>query len=245
MKHRENDLVILLTGTITPNSLTNLSLKDPEIRRQHYLESIRFYLNKTALKIIFVENSGNSLEGFPLHPERIEYLTFQSAPIQPDRGIGYKELEIMDFAFQNSVFLSRANMVVKITGRLKVLNLNRLSSKFRRLNHRKKGVVFAHIFKPKNMDARCFFFTKDFWPFLEHRGRKIDRWYNFELALWDTCLEYQKVSGKSYIPLNPPLRIKGISGSFGISYKHNLLFHYARFLRNYSKRILGKNSLPK
>lgn len=231
------DLIILLTGTITPNSFSNLSIKDPGIRRQQYREAIIFYLKETNFKIVFAENSGDQLINFPLLPDRIEYLTFESFPIKPDRGIGYKEMELMDFALQNSIFLNDAKSIVKITGRLKVLNIKMLSRKFLDLNKIKSNLIYAYSFKLKKMDSRCFFFTIDFWPYLKHEGRNINLRYNFELSLRDATYKYQRLEGKNYLPLKTPLRIKGLSGSFGNKYKHNLLFHYARFLRNLSLRI--------
>jgi len=225
------DLIILLTGTITPNSFSNLSIKDPGIRRRQYREAILFYLKKTKFKIVFVENSGDQLKNFPLQPGRIEYLTFESAPIKPDRGKAYKEMEIIDFALQNSNFLKEAKSAVKITGRLKVLNIKMLSRKFLKLNKIKSNLVYVYSFKLKNMDSRCFFFTLDFWPYLKYEGRNINQRYNFELSLWDATYNYQKLEGKNFIPFDAPLRIKGLSGAFGHKYKHNLLIHYARFIR--------------
>ena len=239
MGNRKIDLVILLTGTITPNSLSNLTIKDPEIRRQQYYDALNFYIKQTQFKIVFAENSNDRLENFPLLPNRIEYLTFESTPIQPDRGIGYKELEIIDFALQNSNFLKEAKSVVKITGRLKVLNLNLLSRKFLKLGENKFNLIYAHSFGLKNMDARCFFFTIDFWPYLKKAGRDIDLRYNFELSLWDAICQYQSIEENNYRQLNIPLRIKGISGSFGNKYKHNHLYHYARFIRNLSSGMFG------
>lgn len=236
MKNKNQDLVILLTGTITPNSDSNLTIKDPGIREQQYLEALNFYIKKTEFKIVFTENSGDELENFPMLPDRIEYLSFKSEPTQPDRGIGFKELEIIDFAIQNSNFLKTAKSVAKITGRLRVLNFNVLSRKYLRHSKKKSNIVYANSFENKNMDSRCFFFTLDFWPYLKNVGQNINHRYNFELSLWDATYQYHSVDGKNYIPFYLPLRVKGISGSFGIKYKHNLLLHFARYIRNLSSR---------
>lgn len=244
MENRMNDLVILLTGTITPNSLSNLTIKDPAIRRQQYYDALKFYIENTKFRIVFAENSNDALENFPLFPDRIEYLSFYSKPIQPDRGIGYKELEIINFAFQNSKFINEAKSIVKITGRLKVLNFNKISGKFLKLVGNESNLIYAHSFGIKNMDARCFFFTIDFWPYLKKVGRDINLRYNFELSLWDAISQYQSIKEKKYMELNIPLRIDGKSGSFGNKYKHNLLLHYARLIRNHSSSIFG-NKLMK
>tara|TARA_B100000929_G_scaffold288090_1_gene275893 strand:- start:180 stop:929 length:750 start_codon:yes stop_codon:yes gene_type:complete len=240
MQDNKNDLVLLLTGNITPNSISNITIKDPELRRQQYIEAIDFYLRNTDFKIVFVENSNDHLDSFPLNPGKIEYLTFNSIPIKPDRGIGYKEIEIIDYAFKNSKFLRTGKAVVKITGRLKVLNLNALSKKFLKFKANNPNLIYANPFDQKNMDARCFFFTRDFWPYLMEAGKNISLKYNFEFALWDSVCEYKTNQKNKFKSLNIPLRIEGLSGSYGIKYKHHLLIHYARFIRIYYNRILGK-----
>ena len=237
MKNRNQDLVILLTATITPNTYSKLKLTAPEIRKQQYLEALNFYVQKTNFRIIFAENSGDPLDEFPLLPDRIEYLTFKSEPIQPDRGKAYKELEIIDFALQNSNFAKEAKAIAKITGRLKVLNLSRLSGKFLKLQKKQSRLVYANSYKPKNMDSRCFFFTLDFWPYQMEVGKNLSLLYNFELSLWDAIHLYRSGEGNKFTPFYVPLRIKGISGFSGTSYKHNLLIHYARLFRNLLRKF--------
>jgi len=45
MENSSNDLVILLTGTITRNSFSNPILADTETREQHYTDALNFYLD--------------------------------------------------------------------------------------------------------------------------------------------------------------------------------------------------------
>ena len=237
MKNKNQDLVILLTATITPNTYSKLKLTAPEIRKQQYLEALNFYIEETNFRIVFAENSGDPLDEFPQLPERIEYLTFKSEPIQPDRGKAWKELEIIDFALRNSNFVKESESVAKVTGRLKVLNFKRLSGKFLRLRKKQSNLVYANSYKIRNMDSRCFFFTLDFWPYQKKIGRNISLLYNFELSLWDAIHHYNRIEGKAYKPFFTPLRIKGISGYSGNNYKHNFLIHYARLIRNLLRRF--------
>lgn len=241
MKKIKQDLVILLTATITPNSYSKLKIRDPEIRKQQYLEALNFYIHKTDYKIVFTENSGDPLEHFPSLPGRIEYLTFKSEPTQPDRGKAYKELEIIDFALKNSNFVREAKSIAKITGRLKVLNFKSLSAKFLKLMKKQRSLVYANSYKHRNMDSRCFFFTLDFWPYQKSVGKKITLLYNFELSLWDAIHQYNRVKGKVYIPFFIPLRIEGKSGFLGKDYNHSYLLHYARFVRNLIQEYASKN----
>ena len=240
MENKKNDLVILLTGTITPNILSNLTIKDPEAREEQYKEALQFYIDKTNYKIIFAENSNNQFKNFPYLPDRIEYLTFNSQLTKIDRGKAFKEMEIIDFVFQNSKFLEKAESIVKITGRLMVLNINNLSKRYLKSLEKQSNLIYCYPYRPKNMDARCFFFTKDFWPFLKTRGKDITLTYNFEKSLWDAAYDYQKFNENYYKPINPSPRIKGLSGTFGIRYRHNLLFHYGRSIRNFVVNIYKK-----
>lgn len=239
MKTINQDLVILLTATITPNSYSKLRITDPGIRKFQYLEALNFYIQNTSFKMVFTENSGDLLDGFPILPERIEYLTFKSEPIKPDRGKAYKELELIDYAIKNSKFIKEAKAIAKITGRLKVLNFNSLSKRFLRLCKTQPSLVYANSYKPKNMDSRCFFFTPDFWAYQWNIGQNISLLYNFELSLWDAIDQYDGIEGKAYKPFYEPLRVKGKSGFSGNEYKHNLLIHYARMIRNLGQKFLS------
>ena len=165
MKNTNRDLVLLLTATITPNTYSKLKITEPEIRKQQYQEALNFYIQKTSFRIVFAENSGDPLDDFPVLPDRIEYLSFKSEPIQPDRGKAFKELEIIDFAIEKSKFIQEAEAIAKITGRLQVLNFDGLSRKFLRYKKKNSHLVYANSYKPRNMDSRCFFFTPDFWPY--------------------------------------------------------------------------------
>lgn len=210
-----------------------LALKDPKVRRRQYLEAVRFYLNKTSFQIVFVENSDFDFKEFPKNPERIEYLSFQSSCDSIGKGKGYQELKIMEYAFKNSRFLKQNPVIIKITGRLKVLNINKLANRFKYLNKSFSNLIYADPFALDNIDARCFLFTSNFWQFLKRTGNLIDEKhnYNFELALWDAIYLYRLIETNYFKPINIPIRIKGISGSFGNTYKDNLFVHYIRYLR--------------
>ena len=236
-------IVILLTGTIIPNSTTTLTVKDPEVRQDQYLNSILFYLQQTSLKIVFVENSNADLKKFPKISERIEYHSFNAKRGNADRGKGFKELEIMNYALNHSRFLKEAASVIKITGRLKLLNINQITSDFLKLNKKYPRLVYADPFAEGNIDARCFIFTKDFWPFLKKAGENTDQRYNFELTLWDAISKYESIDENLFKSIKLPLRIQGISGSFGNAYNHNLIIHYVRYLRKIVYRLFKKEKL--
>ena len=229
------NIVILMTGTVKPNSFTTLALKDPNVRRKQYIDAINFYLAKTNLKIVFVENSGVLLaKEFENHKHnnRLEFLTYNSIPTIPDKGKGAKELEIINYSFKHSKYISQSDAFIKITGRLKVLNIIELNSMYLSQSRRYKSVFSSNIYKFKKMDARCFFFTKDFLPHLNRLGNTVDLRYSIEMALWDSVLEYIKYDG-TYKQMKQPLMIDGINAGFGTSYKDSFVVVIVKRIRHY------------
>lgn len=232
MKDPKTSTVILLTGTIHPNSNDILSVKDPQERKKQYLEAISFYLKNTSYKIIFTENSGTSLKKKFEGNERMEFLTFTSPYTVPDRGKGWKELEIMDYAIKNSKFIKSGGPVLKITGRLKLLNIDKIENQVERLRSESDYFIICNIYKPFKMDSRCFLFTHDFWPVLFKNGQSIDLNFSFERALWKAVCEYDLCNFGRYFQFTGPLRIEGISGGLGVHYKHGLLLTTIKKVRH-------------
>ena len=227
------NIVLLLTGTINPNSRDILSVTDPEIRKKQYLEAIFFYLDHTDYDIVFTENSGTSiLENFERN-ERIEFLSYRSPFTIPDKGKGWKELEIIDFSLKNSKFIHAGVFVLKITGRLKLLNINQLAKQVRGLNPELSNYVLCNIYKPFKMDSRSFLFTLDFWPTLQEHGQLISQSYSFERALWKAICEYDMTKKGEYSQFSQPLQIEGISGGLGITYKNGGLISLVRRIRHF------------
>lgn len=223
----ENSIVILLTATIVPNIQDLLAVKDPGTRKEQYLEAISYYINRTKNKIVFAENSNNSLAVyFSDNLDRIEFLDFNV-----DKGDnlvkGYNEMEIIQYAMLNSKFIKGARGILKITGRLQVLNINFI---LRTLEDIENKPLICNIFKKGKMDSRCFYFTKEFWPYLYQYKPQINRKFSFESALWKAIHIYKEDKYFLYQQFTVPLRIKGVSGGFGTAYKHNLFAYIGKML---------------
>src|SRR6476469_2566857 len=131
-----NKLVLLLTGSI--NQLKGLpftNLIDPDVRKQQYIESIKFYVNSTDLPIVFVENTGNDISAYfqtELSRGRLEILIFTGNNFEPRLGKGVGEFECIKFAIPKSKLISNADFVFKITGRYQLNNLNKFINQWRR-----------------------------------------------------------------------------------------------------------------
>lgn len=233
MNNGKKDIILLLTGTIQPNAKDVLAVTDPEIRKQHYLEAISFYLESTPYKIVFSENSGTSLAEYFPETDRVEFLVFQSPVIIPDKGKGWKEMEIIEYSINNSKFIDSESLIIKITGRLKVLNLNKIIQPVVNRIPANKKIVLSNIYRKLKMDSRCFLFTNEFWPYLRKHGNFIGLGFSFEKALWQAVVEFKTTGKGTYKQFSRPLRIKGISGGFGIPYKEGISITLAKRLKHF------------
>ena len=232
MNNGESTTILLMTATVNPNSSDILAVKDPEVRKGHYLDAISYYLEKTNYKIVFTENSGTSLKPHFVNQNRIEFLTYVSPFTVPERSKGWKELEIIDYSIKNSFFIQSASAVLKVTGRLKLLNISEIEKQEKYLRPFKTSYVLCNIFKAYKMDSRCFLFTLDFWPILHKNGQEIDVNYSFERALWKAICEYDIFLNGHYKQFNRPSRIEGISGGLGISYQQGILLTVIKIVRH-------------
>ena len=242
MNNYKKDIVLLLTGTIFPNSFTTLKLTDPDERKAQYISAIKYYLDNSKSRIVFCENSSTSLkEYFPGQKDRLEFITFNSEAGKPDRGKGSKEMEIIDEGMNKSIFIKESKGIIKITGRLKVLNIDRLILSVRKGIIGRESLVQCNIYKKHKMDSRCFFYTKDFWYILKKHVRQVNNSYSFERALWDSVGDFGEQDDKNYRQFPLPLKIEGISGGLGISYKTDLKTMLLRRIKHiYSRYFVYK-----
>lgn len=125
-----NNIVIVLTACVNPNGMSYTVLQDSNVRRLQYIKSLHFYLNKTLLPIVFVENSNEDLsKDFKkwIDEGRLECITFDgNSHFDKIRGKGYGEAIMLLYAMEHSVILQRCRYLIKITGRLQVTNINKI-----------------------------------------------------------------------------------------------------------------------
>lgn len=140
-----NETVLVITGCITPSSdIPKLQLTDTSNRKKQYIESIRYYIEKSVINnIVYCDSSGESddtdlkLLATRYH-KNFEWISFVGdSKLTKERGKGYGEGEIMEYALEHSELLRSARYIVKITGRLKIKNINFL------LRFSKHRITFA------------------------------------------------------------------------------------------------------
>lgn len=123
MKH-----IILLTSCVNPNGMPFTALSDINVRKQQYLDALRFYVNNTPLPIVYVDNSNVDIKEYNvisnIIDDRLEILSFDGNH-DKEHGKGYGELEIIDYAIKHSnIINSNTNVsIIKITGRLVIVNI--------------------------------------------------------------------------------------------------------------------------
>jgi hypothetical protein len=229
---------LLLTGCINPNSSDVLAVKCPEERLKQYVDAITWYLVHTKLEITFCENSGTDItKNFDsIARNRLEILTYKSDLIIPDRGKGYKEMEILTYAFNHSKYISHADLIIKGTGRLILLNINPVVHFLSTLNE--NFISSWMSIKYKTSDSRFFFCSSDYLKYFLSFKEKVSIHCNFEdnLAL---SIELRDRSKFNFIFPNLWYNIKGISGGYGVKYDSSRFKYYTVLcLKNQIYRIM-------
>lgn len=241
----ETDVVLVLTGCVIPNCDCTLKVTDINIRRKHYCDSIRWYLVNTPYKIVFCENSGTDISGdFIEYCDRTEFLTYVSSNSEgQDRSKGYKEMEILQYAYKNSLFIQNGGVFVKITGRLIMKNIVSVVNYLLRRNKKAFISSYQNARRPMS-DCRFIFFTKEVWSILFFQKEKIFHWNNFERITYDV-IEECLTKGITFI--YPPYlcNVKGISGGSGHSYELTNVQYVIQNMKHIIRWILFRiNILP-
>lgn len=151
-------------------------LVDPEEREKQYLDSITFFIKESSLKkIIVCDNSGyhypeSLYQLAALHNKEIELLSFHGDnKLVAEYGKGYGEGEIMKFVLSNSQLIKQVEGFLKVTGRLKLINSDKL---LRKCNHWENYFMPVSLLRPRWMlpkaarpciDVRVYYTTKDFF----------------------------------------------------------------------------------
>jgi len=130
---------IIITATVIPDpDVPMLAVRDPAVRLTEYLSALPHHLHaarEIAADVVLAENSGADLRPFAEAAERQGFPHhFELLPCESSAGHlgrGYGELRMIADAFRGSSAIKRLGedeLVWKVTGRYRVLNLGRLAS---------------------------------------------------------------------------------------------------------------------
>ena len=213
-------MLLLVTGCIkVDKNMPYVTITSQDERLTAYCETIRWAIEDTFFdKVVFCENSEFDFE-YNIYEEmakknnkQFEYLTFKGDTITSSKkGKGYGEGEIVIYALNNSKLLKDENCFCKITGRLKISNVNKLIKSNSKNYFMNKRLL-------KEVDTRFYCVQKStFLEFLRDSYTSVDDFNNYYLehAYYDSLVK-KNVKYRTFY--ERPLFI-GIAGSTGKVYK--------------------------
>lgn len=224
---------ILLTGTINPGDYDFVGIKDVDSRENDYFYSIQYY-RSLGLNVVFVDNSDYYSERISCQFESdkgFEYLKYSSQ--KSVLGKGHGEKEIIDYALNNSRFIKDSDFFIKITGRIKILNISFLLNQID-FNH---DLIYGNFSRSFSWaDTRLMFLSKRFYnnffsPHCDMYLNESEKEF-IEKVYARSIHSFLSFGGKfRYFPMYP--LYSGVNGTNGKIYDLGYLkkFKYNLFLR--------------
>lgn len=219
-------MIAIITGTVRPGrAVGQLILKNEADRLQQYKEALLFTIQSKAFsKIVFCENSSYGTECFADVQEKsakagvkLELLSFEGNDKEVlKHGKGYGEGEILDYVFANSKLLKDELFFVKITGRLKIVNIKnicgRINSKMCYFNIPNRTIRNYYDTKLYAMPVDVFreYFRKAYTQVWDDEGIYLEKVYT-------KILLEEKIKVKNFERYP---RVLGKQGSTGLDYEY-------------------------
>lgn len=232
-------IVLLLTGCITSSTkVPFLALKNPAERRKQVIDSIKFYITHTSIEnIVYCDNS-NAFPDFELgllattNRKKFEWISFEgNQKMSEQKGKGYGEGEIVDYAIEHSRLLKKENVyIIKVTSRLIVENIELL------LQHISLDrLYFSPMFK-NYIDTKVYMMPKKIYRnfFSELHLSVEDVKGRYLEYIFAECIKSKKIKYNRFI-VAP--KIMGVSGTFGVFNKMSWWEWFIRTVRMYLIRI--------
>jgi len=221
MLNRNN---VLITATIKPNTDVMVAVSDDKERLDTYVEMLRYWILETSVdEIVFCENSNYEwsftelIELAKCNDKKLEVLTFLSSGGAVEKGKGFAEGEIFSYAIENSVLIKKWTSFYKASGRIKVLNINKVFEKSQDFDC--MGVLAAP--RSQTMDTRFFKLSLEYFKenlIDAYREVNDSAGHYLEHAYFN---KIKVVGGVAPFKVYP--NIVGISGSTGDSYNKSKL----------------------
>lgn len=164
----------------------------------------------------------------------VEILSYTSSPQVRAKGKGLGEQDIVRYALEESVFLKDADYIIKITGRIKVISINRLIDLIRkRLSKKRKWVVAEKLYKAKWVRSYCFaahkdFFSKDFFDEMQNISETEENLVAFEECLYRLLVRWKEKKENGLYQVLSPIQVDGHSAGDGSNYRHNTMRDYIK-----------------
>ncbi|TAE27305.1 MAG: hypothetical protein EAZ91_16185 [Cytophagales bacterium] len=238
-----NDIVIFLTGTVSPENVPNLKRTNPSLREADYCNAIQKWI-KLGYPVVFVENSNyNSVSLDKLFSENpnSEYIKFKST--QSHLGKSHGEAEIIMHAIVTSHLIKSSRVIAKASGRQYITNAAMIIEEFTL----QKPYVMAWLKQFLQFaDSRFFVAHKDF--FMVYFAKKLDIISESEGIYFEHALAravHQSISdGKVWLPPNRYPVCEGISGTNDVKYQNTIFSRFkGNIILKLTHRMLRNNYL--
>lgn len=133
----KDEFLLTLTACIDVSAgALRMVRSDPKIRLADYEGALRYWLrypDKRIDKILFIENSGYSLDSLKEIANRenpfkktVEFIALDCNWYPPDGNYGYAELRALDLGLQQSRLRRLTTHMIKVTGRFRFPTLSKL-----------------------------------------------------------------------------------------------------------------------
>lgn len=240
---KQNNFCVLLTAAIDANGCVSTVRVNPQVREQDYIGSLKLWLSKTDLPIVFCENSGYNLKNIRLladeYPGRVEIIQFDGNNFPRHMGKSYGEFKTIEKALEESYFISQSDNIIKVTGRIYIDNINRILASF-------KNDTFVqydrrhHTFHSIKTLSVVFIFKKPFFTYLKNLSHEIVESNGgfFEKA-FESAIEMARQDKYKCRRLKAPHYI-GYCGTVGVEYQEFFL----TFENFFPKLIITIKSAP-
>lgn len=216
-------MIILMTACIQPpcDGVCEY-VKNADIRLAQYLEALNYYISCNAVEgIVICDNSNYSIRDNDIaqhvsnyREKPIEIISFDGNGKTIIQGKGYGEGEIIEYAINNSKLIKKTGTFLKVTGRLKVLNLDALAIGM----SEEKNYFIRDIYNGwDGIDTRLFFCQVDFYLkcFKEKYTRVDDSsGYTLERVFYNQLRGKHNFRSFRFYP-----HIEGMSAGNGIDYR--------------------------
>ena len=147
--------------------------------------------------MVFCNNSGKDIsDELNENSGRIEFLSFYGNDYEKSLGKGYGEARIIEYALQNSSFIKNAKTIIKITGKLKVLNIQKALLLTNLILGNKYDSVYCTWVEPGTIDSRVFCGSPHFFNYLvnnKHLMNDSEGVY-FENVLHNCICQYSSLN---------------------------------------------------
>jgi len=239
-----SNIIILLTACINPGAVTAVQRSDPMARLSDYKQALRLWLGSTGVQtIVFCENSGFDLTEIETicqqrdsRHKTVEVLGFAGQEFDPRLGKGYGEMGIIAHAITRSRFITPTSLVVKVTGRYFMRNIDKLLAA---MIVARDIDVFCDMREALSVaDSRVFggsvrFIANYLLPMQEHINDSEGIYFEHILA---RSTHRAMADGLRWAMLPEAPRIHGISGTNGMAWDESLLHNVRSSLSHQLRR---------